>query len=185
MPTVRVQPSDFERKLRAEFAERLAALEPAVDEHERLTAALELLERDRSAPAAKPVSPTRDARSKTPQRAAHGSPSRKPSPAAQDADVRLLPPVRTARRRAARHPTPTLAKATFELVAAEPGLRIPELAIRLDCLHNPLYTILGEYERERRLVKKGRAWHPVPGHASPPTAREIVNRVGRPTAQAA
>jgi DNA-binding IclR family transcriptional regulator len=51
-----------------------------------------------------------------------------------------------------------LALAAVELLAAEPGLPVPELAVRLGCLQNPLYAILGTLEREGRLVKDGRQW---------------------------
>jgi hypothetical protein len=183
MPRAHSQPSDFERKLCAELASRLAALRPAVREYEELAAALEVLDRTRMSSSTPAAAEPRRARRAKAHRAAGGK-AAPASRATESAEVHSLPPIPDPRQSAPeRHPTPALANAALALITAEPGLRIPDLAARLGCLQNPLFAILRDYEREGRVVKQGRGWHP--GAAPAPTAREIILRAQRPSAEAA
>lgn len=187
MPKSRAQPSEFVRTLRTELAARLATLEPAVREYEELTTKLETLGRETTKSAPTAGSRSRQARAQTSSQRATRSRTKSPSSRTEPGtDIRRLASVAALRpRRHERHPTPALASAALALVAAEPGLKIPELAARLGCLQNPLYAILGEHERRRRLVKKGRGWYPLPGAAAARSTRENIAQSEAPSAEAA
>jgi hypothetical protein len=48
----------------------------------------------------------------------------------------------------------------LEIIAAQPGITIPELATDLQIPHNRLYKLLPAYERAGMLEKRGRGWWP-------------------------
>jgi hypothetical protein len=64
-------------------------------------------------------------------------------------------------------------------------LRIPELAVKLGCLQNPLFAILAQHQREGKVIKKDGGWHPLPHLAPSPSAREILGRAHTPSVEAA
>jgi hypothetical protein len=162
MPVSRPQPSEFLLSLRAQFAARLARLEPAVREYEELTEMLECFGRGPTTSSAA-GSLARDRQGTLSGQSPLGTERIAPSAAARGADVRPLVFVDGARREPSeRHPSPALARAALELVAAERGLTIPGIAVRLGCLHNPLYAIVGTLEREGRIVREGRGWRATP-----------------------
>jgi hypothetical protein len=152
-----------------ELATRLAVLAPVMREYERLNAAaaaLGAISTAQSAPRPGPTPrahpPTRPQPPRPPRLGRSCAPSA-PRAQALAASTRSAPPAPSRRTALERHPTPALAAAALALVTAEPGQAIPELAVRLVSLQNPLYAILRAHERAGRLVKSGRRWHPSPG----------------------
>jgi DNA-binding IclR family transcriptional regulator len=49
---------------------------------------------------------------------------------------------------------------TLSLVQGQPGITIPELAGKMGIKQNYLYRVLPGLEKEGKLEKKGRGWHP-------------------------
>lgn len=49
---------------------------------------------------------------------------------------------------------------SVELVAAHPGITIPELADRMAIKQNALYRLLPELATDGLVRKDGRGWHP-------------------------
>jgi ParB/RepB/Spo0J family partition protein len=81
----------------------------------------------------------------------------KPDAAAPTGDVAGPPAAAPAKR----VPSARSGK-VLELVTAEPGLTIPELAERLGIAQNYLYRILPELQKDGKVTKQdGRKWHPV------------------------
>jgi hypothetical protein len=66
-----------------------------------------------------------------------------------------------ARRRGGR-PKGSGKRATeaLSLVRGQPGITIPELAAKMGIKQNYLYRVLPGLEKEGKLEKKGRGWHP-------------------------
>jgi hypothetical protein len=48
----------------------------------------------------------------------------------------------------------------LSLVRGQPGITIPELAVKMGIKQNYLYRVLPGLEQEGKLEKKGRGWHP-------------------------
>jgi DNA-binding IclR family transcriptional regulator len=48
----------------------------------------------------------------------------------------------------------------LSLVRGQPGITIPELAAKMGIKQNYLYRVLPGLEKEGKLEKKGRGWHP-------------------------
>jgi hypothetical protein len=51
----------------------------------------------------------------------------------------------------------------LSLVQGQPGITIPELAAKMGIKQNYLYRVLPPLEKEGKLQKKGRGWHPKAG----------------------
>ena len=63
-------------------------------------------------------------------------------------------------RRGRPRGTGTRANQTLELVRAEPGITIPQLAERMGIKQNYLYRVLPALEQDGLVRKEGRGWHP-------------------------
>lgn len=48
---------------------------------------------------------------------------------------------------------------TLEIVAAQPGITIPEIAAKMKIEQNYLYRVLPGLEKEKKLRKEGKGWH--------------------------
>jgi hypothetical protein len=48
----------------------------------------------------------------------------------------------------------------FKIVQEHPGVTIPELAIKMGIKQNYLYRVLPSLEKEGKVQKQGRGWHP-------------------------
>jgi len=48
----------------------------------------------------------------------------------------------------------------LSFVQGQPGITIPELAAKMGIKQNYLYRVLPGLEKEGKLEKKGRGWHP-------------------------
>ncbi len=65
-----------------------------------------------------------------------------------------------ATRRRRRSGGPTRADQAQELVSANPGITIPELAQRMGIKQNYLYRVLPSLQQEKKVTKRGKGWHP-------------------------
>jgi hypothetical protein len=151
---------DFLEGKRKEIAHRLSELRPAVEEHHRLTEAAAALEKIGGAALAAIV----------PRRRGPGRPrgsGRKATGTSAKASGRKpgLPAAKPARPAAKRRAGPrkrsgTRATEALSLVQGQPGITIPELAAKMGINQNYLYRVLPGLEREGKVTKKGKGWHP-------------------------
>lgn len=123
--------ADFLDEKKREIAERLKELRPLVEEYQRLEAAQRALEGVALEPTPRPL------------------PRRTPRPASASA-----PPGRGRPRG-----TGTRAKQALEIVAANPGISIPDLAEQMGIKQNYLYRVLPGLEQDGLVRKEGRGWH--------------------------
>ena len=129
--------ADFlEAKVR-EIEERLRELQPLIEEFHRLEAASAALN-GVSAAAVSAAAPRRRASS-----AANGTGTG-----------------RRGRARGGRSGENTRAAQTVELVRANPGITIPELAGHMGIKPNYLYRVLPQLADEGKLRRDGKGWHP-------------------------
>ncbi len=63
-------------------------------------------------------------------------------------------------RRRRRSSGPTRADQANDLVQANPGITIPELAQRMGIKQNYLYRVLPTLQKEKKVAKRGKGWHP-------------------------
>ena len=129
--------TDFLEEKRKEIQARLKELKPLVEEYQRLEAAERALAGVNGTPAraAAPATTTRRARS--------GSSSSG----------------RGTRRRGRPKGSGTRALQALELVRAQPGITIPELAEKMGIKQNYLYRVMPTLAEEGQVVKSGRGWH--------------------------
>ena len=66
----------------------------------------------------------------------------------------------TATRRRRKRRGGTRADQAVKLVADDPGITASQIATRMKIKPNYLYRVLGELEKEGRVKKKGRQYHP-------------------------
>src|SRR3954453_13591426 len=156
--------ADFLEQKKQEIAARLKELKPAVDEYHRLEGALSAL----GGVAATAPAP-RGRRGPPPGRGSGGGVA-PPAPATRGRRGRprgsgsgggaSTSGGTRARRRGRPRGTGTRAAQTLELVRAEPGITIPQLAERMGIKQNYLYRVLPGLERDGQVRKEGRGWHP-------------------------
>jgi hypothetical protein len=135
--------ADFLDEKRSEIAARLKELKPLVDEYARLEAAYAALA-GVSAPAAAPA-PGRS-------RGAHQSSPAKAAPRRRGASEK--------KSRGRPKGTGTRAKEALELVTANPGISIPEMAEKMGIKQNYLYRVLPGLAEDGLVKKSGRGWLP-------------------------
>ena len=132
--------AEFLDEKRREIDARLSELKPLVDQYARLQAAAATL--DGLPVAAASPAPTR-------RRAVrHASP----------ADARRT--AGTHAKRGRPNGTATRAKQALELVQANPGITIPEMAEKIGIKQNYLYRVLPGLANEGLVTKDGRGWRP-------------------------
>src|SRR5215218_10019974 len=128
--------ADFLDEKRREIAGRLKELEPLVQEHDRLRAALDALEgvggRGRSGAAAS-----------APARSRRGAGGRS----------------RNGGGRGRPRGTGTRSKEALDLVRSRPGISIPEMAEAMGIKQNYLYRVLPGLQKDGLVRKEGRGWH--------------------------
>jgi hypothetical protein len=124
----------------------LRELKPLVEEYERLEAAAAALDGVTSS-------------------SATSAPSRRGSAHAQAARTRSRGEhtASVGSRRGRPKGTGTRAKQALEIVTAEPGITIPQIAQRMGIKQNYLYRVLPGLEQDGLIAKQGRGWHPKPG----------------------
>jgi hypothetical protein len=127
--------ADFLDEKKREIAARLNELRPLVEEYQRLEAAQRALEGvGTDAPATRRAAPSR-------RRGAGSSGSSGTG------------------RRGRPRGTGTRAKQALELVQANPGITIPDLAEQMGIKQNYLYRVLPGLEQDGLVRKEGRGWH--------------------------
>ncbi len=174
--------TDFLDEKHREITDRLAELQPLVEEYQRLEAAVAALDglgRSAAAPAA-PVAKAPKAAPKAAAKAAAKAASKKApgrrgpgrprgSKTKTKAAAASAPAATTpapggrggARRKAGRRKgSGTRAAQALSFVQEQAGITIPELAARMGIKQNYLYRVLPILEEEGKVVKQGRGWHP-------------------------
>jgi Winged helix-turn-helix DNA-binding len=128
--------TDFLDEKRREITDRLTELKPLVDEHARLQAAAAALE-GLPAPTARP-NPARRA-------------AKRPSARTRGA---------THGRRGRPKGSGTRGVEALELVKANPGITIPEIAEKMGIKQNYLYRVLPALAQDGVVIRDGRGWKP-------------------------
>ena len=174
--------TDFLDDKREEITDRLMELKPLVDEYSRLEAAASALAKLGGS------APTAITTNSAPRRRGPGRPRRsakavrsEAAPAASPVTAPAATPVKTARKKPGRPPgrkkvgrpagrpkgrvgrrkgSGTRAAQALLFVQGQPGITIPELAGKMGIKQNYLYRVLPGLEKEGKLEKKGRGWHP-------------------------
>jgi hypothetical protein len=124
--------TDFLDEKRKEIQSRLKELKPLVDEYQRLEAAERALAGVGSKPARSASS------SASPRRGRSGTSNG---------------------RRGRPRGSGTRALQALELVKANPGMTIPELAEAMGIKQNYLYRVMPTLAEEGKVTKSGRGWH--------------------------
>jgi hypothetical protein len=122
--------ADFLDEKRKEIRARLQELKPLVDEYHRLEAAAQALEG-----VGPTTTTTRRTRSTTTR--TRGGTGRRGRPRGSG----------------------TRGKQALELVRANPGISIPELAEKMGIKQNYLYRVLPGLQKDGMVRKEGRGWH--------------------------
>jgi hypothetical protein len=130
-----VEVTDFVDSARKEIEDRLAQLR---DEVKRLEAA---------AAALAGSGPTGRGRSST----RRSSGAKRGRPAGRS----------TGRRRGRPRGSGTRSAEAEKLVRGKPGITIPELAKEMSITPNYLYRVLPQLQKEKKVTKRGKGWHPV------------------------
>ena len=133
---------EFLDEKRSEIGQRLKELRPLVDEYARLEAAAAAL--DGLAPAA-PATPAR-------RRARRNAAAAKAKPRPRGAS--------NGKSRGRPKGSGTRAKEALELVTANPGIAIPEIAEKMGIKQNYLYRVLPGLADDGLVEKDGRGWRP-------------------------
>jgi hypothetical protein len=153
--------TDFLDAKSREIADRMAKLKPLLDEYSRLEAAATVLS---GIPGSTNGGSSPAPRSSSPGGARRG-PGR-PRGSKNKASAATTAP-RATRKPRGKSGAPGRRKGSgkrtveaLALVTAQPGIAIPELAEKMDINQNYLYRVLPGLEQEKKVVKKGRGWHP-------------------------
>ena len=180
--------TDFLDQKRKEITERLSELKPAVEEYGRLEAAASALAGvggsasattapRRRAPGrprgslsraskAGPAAATADTPVKAPRKKPGRPRGRKkvgrpPGEKASRVDGKAGRPAgRGTGRVGRRKGSGTRAAQALSLIQGQPDITIPELAASMGIKQNYLYRVLPGLEKERKIEKKRRGWHP-------------------------
>ena len=123
--------ADFLDEKRKEIRARLQELKPLVDEYHRLEAAAQALE------GVGTTSTSSTRRSRTTTTRTGGGTGRRGRPRGSG----------------------TRGKQALDLVRANPGITIPELADKMGIKQNYLYRVLPGLQKDGQVRKEGRGWH--------------------------
>lgn len=134
--------ADFVDQKREEMESRLNELRPAVEEYDRLNAAVEALSSVGAGSSNRKAPAPRTAK-KSPRRSGAGASKAKGGG-----------------RRGRPKGSGTRDKEALTLVKASPGVTIPEIAKEMGIKQNYLYRVLPSLEKEGLVRKKGRGWYP-------------------------
>ncbi len=133
--------SNFLDEKREEIQARMRELEPLVAEYRELEAAASAL-----ADVA-PASPPRARAARTTKTTA----ARKPAAAKKPGAAKRGRPRGSGAR----------AKQALDIVTAKPGITIPDLAEKMGIKQNYLYRVMPGLEKDGKVVRRDRGWHPV------------------------
>ncbi len=126
--------TDFLDDKKREINDRLKELKPLVDEYQRLVAAKAALD----GVGADSTAPRRSRRTASSSGASGNG----------------------RRRRGRPRGSGTRATQALDLVKANPGISIPEIAEKMDIQQNYLYRVLPGLAQDGLVEKQGRGWHP-------------------------
>ena len=132
--------ADFLEEKRREIQARLRELRPLVEEYHKLEAAEKAL-----AGAMSNGGTTSRTRTTTRRNAAKAAPKRAAT---------------GTRKRGRPKGSGTRGVQAHELVKAQPGITIPELATAMGIKQNYLYRLMPQLAKDGKVSKKGRGWHP-------------------------
>jgi hypothetical protein len=155
--------TDFLDVKAREITERLKELKPLVEEYHRLEAAASALAGVGGSTAT--ATATGRPRRRGPGRP-RGSVNKTTSASATTTTTakptRKKPgrPPGKKRRAGRRKGSGTRAAEAYAFVQGQPGITIPELAAKMDIKQNYLYRVLPGLQKEGKVTKKGRGWHP-------------------------
>ena len=169
--------TDFLDEKHREITDRLAELQPLVEEYQRLEAAVAALDglgrsaatpkaAAKAAAKAAPKAAAKAAAKKIPGRRGPGRPrgskTKTKAAAAPETTAAAAPAGRGGARRKAgrRKGSGTRAAQALSFVQEQAGITIPELAARMGIKQNYLYRVLPILEEEGKVTKQGRGWHP-------------------------
>jgi hypothetical protein len=166
--------SDFLDEKHREINARLAELKPAVEEYNRLEAAVAALEKVGKASLATATIPGRRGPGRPPGSASstaapakakaarkkRGRPKKVGRPPGSATKAAATATRSTKRRAGRRKGSGTRALEAVSFVQGQPGITIPELAAKMGIKQNYLYRVLPSLEQEGKLSKQGRGWHP-------------------------
>ena len=148
--------TDFLADKRKEISDRLTELKPQVDEYRRLEAAAEAL-------AGIPGAATTTARPangrRRPGRPPGSKTTKRPATVAASATKPATRKLSSARR-GRRKGSGGRAAQAMSFISEQPGITIPELAVKMGIKQNYLYRVLPGLEQEGKAKKRGRGWHP-------------------------
>ena len=152
--------TDFLEEKRQEITKRLRELKPAVDEYNRLEAAASALAGVRGS--ASTAMTTRRRGPGRPKGSVNRSKAtRKATRTRTTTKARRKPGRPPGKRRAGRRKgSGTRAAQALSFVQGQPGITIPELAAKMGIKQNYLYRVLPGLQKEGKVIKKGRGWHP-------------------------
>lgn len=150
---------DFLSEKREEITTRLRELQPQVEEYRRLEAAAAALA---GVPGAAPTAAkSTNGRRRGPGRPRGSKATAKPvaaitSSAANPTGAKPAKRGRVGRRKGSG----SRAAQAQSHITEQPGITIPELAVKMGIKQNYLYRVLPGLEQEKKVQKKGRGWHP-------------------------
>jgi len=164
--------TDFLDEKQREITERLKELEPLVEEFHRLEAAASALAgalgsaaSDAGGAVVRRRGPGRP-RGSASRGAATASAAKEPEAKAAKAAPAKAPKGKARRKRRAgartgrRKGSGTRAAEALSFVQGQPGITIPELATKMGINQSYLYRVLPGLEKEGKVRKDGRGWHP-------------------------
>lgn len=154
---------DFLDEKRKEITDRLRELKPAVDEYKRLEAAAAALSGVRGSASASAAPKRRGpGRPRGSSARAKARATATATKATKATKVKRKKPGRPPGRRKAgrRKGSGTRAAQALSFVQGQPGITIPELAAKMGIKQNYLYRVLPGLEKENKVKKQGRGWHP-------------------------
>jgi len=164
--------TDFLDEKRREITDRLKELKPVVDEFNRLEAAAAALASAvgsaasdaghavvrRRGPGRPRGSASRRAATATAPKESEATAAK--APKAVKAKAARKAAGRPKRRAGRRKGSGTRGAEALSLVQGQPGIAIPELAAKMGINQNYLYRVLPLLQKEGKIRKEGRGWHP-------------------------
>lgn len=149
--------TDFLEKQRKQIASRLQELRPLHEEYLTLLNAQEALDSVKS-PRRRNQSATRGGQTRT--RATRGRATRGQAGRGRKRGPGRPPGRPKARARGGRRGTgQTRADQALSLIAANPGITVPEIAGKLGIRQNYLYRVMAQLQRQRKVRRRQRGFH--------------------------
>lgn len=154
--------TDFLDEKRREINDRMAELKPLVEEYGQLQSVSKALG---GIPTSKNGASASAPPTTSPQRRGPGRPRGSKSKTASATATRTRAAIKPAKSATKRRPgrrkgTGKRGAEALALIQGKPGITIPELAGKLGIKQNYLYRVLPALQKEKKITKDGRGWHP-------------------------